>query len=98
MAFRSFERNLNGAMRQALTLTLRPEKVRRTDRVDILAAARVQAPSAELLTGNVNYSITVSVDQAEVEDLKAGLAELCFVAPRHFVEHFGTATRVREDE
>lgn len=100
MAFLNFEGSLGSVMREALTLTIRPEKVRRaaSERVDILEEARARAPSAELITGNVNYSITVSVDHTEIEDLKLGIAEICLVSPRRFIEHFGTATRVDGDE
>jgi hypothetical protein len=103
MAFPKFEGNLDRMVRESvnveLTLTLRPEKLREVAggaRVNIIEAAQEGAPSAKFVTGNPNYSVTVSVSRNEVESLKASIADLCIVAVRQFLKPFGESTPLPE--
>jgi hypothetical protein len=82
-----------------LTLTLRAPQLREARlgrKLDLLAQAKEFAPSARLVSGNVNYSVTVAVTREHAAKLEASLEKICVVAPRHFVRQFGDATAIGE--
>ena len=79
-----------------LTLTLRPDYLRKAakgERIDILARL-ASLPSVRHVAGNVNYSVTVSLDATEEGALRTAVEGICTVAMRTFVESFGVVSPV----
>jgi hypothetical protein len=81
-----------------LTLTLKPDHLRaatRGQRVDIIDRVKSAVPSVRYVSGNTNYSVTVSIDPGQERALRRVAEGLCIVAPRKFAESFGAAAPVQ---